>query len=242
MKNLIVYATDIHGEDEVYNRLLKKAKKLKAKAVIIGGDLNSYLTLMAANGIELQRFFLERYLLPLLEKFVKSNKIDVFIMMGNDDYSINMDLLEKAEKRGVLKVMNEKAHPIGEKTIVGYSYINPSDKLVFPINDWVMDEKKIKHGLDKTAKNVGGDNMILAAHPPPKNTKLDIHYDGSHVGSEGVRKFIEEKQPYLSLHGHIHESPSLSGEIKDKIGKTLCINPGNAKITVIDIDTLSVKV
>lgn len=42
------------------------------------------------------------------------------------------------------------------------------------------------------------------------------------VGSTAVRRIIEDYQPLLSIHGHIHES---GGE--RKIGKTLCINPGS---------------
>jgi Icc-related predicted phosphoesterase len=42
------------------------------------------------------------------------------------------------------------------------------------------------------------------------------------VGSTAVRRIIEEYQPLVSIHGHIHES---GGE--RKIGKTLCLNPGS---------------
>jgi Icc-related predicted phosphoesterase len=42
------------------------------------------------------------------------------------------------------------------------------------------------------------------------------------VGSTAVRRLIENYQPLLAVHGHIHES---GGE--RKIGKTLCINPGS---------------
>jgi Icc-related predicted phosphoesterase len=42
------------------------------------------------------------------------------------------------------------------------------------------------------------------------------------VGSRAVRRLIEEFQPLLSVHGHIHES---GGE--RRIGETLCINPGS---------------
>ncbi len=240
-ENLIVYVTDIHGDDGAFEKALKKAKRAKAKALIIGGDLNSYMTLMAVNGIELQRMFLELYLLPLIERFKKETKIEVFIMMGNDDYSINMDLLEKSEKRGILKVMHNKTHKLGAYTIVGFSNINPSEYLVFPINDWVMAEGKIKSSLETLTRGIGGKNMILVAHPPPVDTTLDILYDGTNVGSIGLREFIEKKQPLLGLHGHIHESPTLSGNIKDTIGRTLSVNPGNAKPIVIDLDGLKIK-
>jgi Icc-related predicted phosphoesterase len=41
-------------------------------------------------------------------------------------------------------------------------------------------------------------------------------------GSTAVRAVIEEYQPALSLHGHIHE-----GRGSTRIGRTLCINPGS---------------
>ena len=42
------------------------------------------------------------------------------------------------------------------------------------------------------------------------------------VGSTAVRRIIEDYQPVLTIHGHIHES---GGE--RKIGDTLAINPGS---------------
>jgi len=42
------------------------------------------------------------------------------------------------------------------------------------------------------------------------------------VGSQAVRQIIEEYQPLLSLHGHIHESRGIT-----TIGRTTCINPGS---------------
>ena len=39
-------------------------------------------------------------------------------------------------------------------------------------------------------------------------------------------RFIEKTQPLLTLHGHIHEAPELSGRYLDRIGATLCVNPG----------------
>jgi Icc-related predicted phosphoesterase len=42
------------------------------------------------------------------------------------------------------------------------------------------------------------------------------------VGSTAVRKVIEQAQPLLALHGHVHESRATK-----MIGRTLCINPGS---------------
>jgi Icc-related predicted phosphoesterase len=78
---------------------------------------------------------------------------------------------------------------------------------------------------------------MFLIHCPPYDTKLDtaplldenlrpIVSAGDllrgPVGSSGVRKAVEEYQPLLSVHGHIHES---AGE--RKVGDTLCINPGS---------------
>lgn len=42
------------------------------------------------------------------------------------------------------------------------------------------------------------------------------------VGSTALRSVIEQHQPLLGLHGHIHE-----GRGSTRIGRTLCINPGS---------------
>ena len=42
------------------------------------------------------------------------------------------------------------------------------------------------------------------------------------VGSSAVRAVIEEYQPLLGLHGHVHESSAA-----EHLGRTLCINPGS---------------
>ncbi len=232
----ILYVTDVHGDEAVYEALLDKAIKHKVKAVIIGGDATPLMAIYAVNSIQIQRNFLQMYFIPLLENFRKISKIEVFIMMGNDDFKLNMDVLEKAEKKGILKVMHEKVNKIGGWNIVGYSCINPSDFLIFPIQDWVKKEEDILKDLEKITKTLDPKKTILSVHPPPKNTNLDVLYDGNHVGSRSLREFIENKQPYLVLSGHIHESPTMSGKIKDTIGKTLCIQPGNAKVTLIDLD------
>ena len=44
-----------------------------------------------------------------------------------------------------------------------------------------------------------------------------------HVGSTAVRAAIDEHQPMLSLHGHIHEGKGIT-----RIGRTLAINTGSA--------------
>jgi Icc-related predicted phosphoesterase len=42
------------------------------------------------------------------------------------------------------------------------------------------------------------------------------------VGSTGVRRAIQELQPLVSIHGHVHEAPG-----QGKIGRTTCFNAGS---------------
>ena len=49
--------------------------------------------------------------------------------------------------------------------------------------------------------------------------------DVAHVGSTAVREVIEDVQPILSLHGHIHESRAAV-----RIGRTLAVNPGSSYV------------
>lgn len=83
-------------------------------------------------------------------------------------------------------------------------------------------EETIAQWLDEThAQAEGFDQLIAVIHEPPHGSKVDQLGNGQHVGSPGVRKFIERAQPALVLTGHIHESKAV-----DMIGKTPVINPG----------------
>ncbi len=74
------------------------------------------------------------------------------------------------------------------------------------------------------------DRAIVLFHTPPYDTPLDrAALDGRmfehapldvHVGSIAVRRFIEEREPLVTLHGHVHESARLTGEWHCRIGRT----------------------
>lgn len=88
----------------------------------------------------------------------------------------------------------------------------------------------IKEDLENLAGNDDLTNGIFLFHAPPHDTKLDrLAADGKmidgvplelHVGSIAVRRFIEARQPLVSMHGHIHESPRIMRAWRDRIGRT----------------------
>ena len=79
---------------------------------------------------------------------------------------------------------------------------------------------------------------IWNLHMPPRGTGIDeapeldpdlrVQYTGSGeprmrpVGSETIRDLIEQRQPSLALHGHIHE-----GRGRYRLGRTVGANPGS---------------
>lgn len=99
-------------------------------------------------------------------------------------------------------------------------------------------EEEMAKRIDEMLEPLGDDaRCILNFHCPPYGSTLDDapELDATlkpvirggrpsivPVGSHAVRDAIKKYQPALGLHGHIHESRGVQ-----KIGKTLCINPGS---------------
>jgi Icc-related predicted phosphoesterase len=78
---------------------------------------------------------------------------------------------------------------------------------------------------------------VFMIHVPPYDSGLDVAPELDKdlrpkatmgdvlripVGSTGVKRAIQELQPMVSVHGHVHESAGQS-----KIGRTVCFNAGS---------------
>lgn len=92
--------------------------------------------------------------------------------------------------------------------------------------EYLKTKETIKDDLLVLPKPADFKKTIYVMHSPPFETKLDLIEGGKSCGSRSIKKFIENFQPLLTLHGHIHESPKLTGSYKDRIGNTISINPG----------------
>lgn len=262
----LLYTADLHGNEEFYKRLLKKAEQGNTNAVVIGGDLCGREGTTIKEKIQNQKSFLEKFMIPLFKEFKNKNKnIGIYAIMGNDDFRANISILENAEKNKILHSIHKKSIKLNKDiNIAGYSFVNPTP---FRLKDWekpdfgndkapaqsfleeIRSIKKedgtINEDLNELKKLSNPQKTIYVVHAPPFNTKLDIITTATHVGSKSVRKFIEKEQPLLTLHGHIHESPKMSGSWKDKINNTFCINVGSSypedklNCVVIDVDDLN---
>ncbi len=285
-----IYTSDIHGNEIQYRKLVNYAIKIMADFVIIGGDIApKYFAINQF--ISGQRKFLKNKLPNLLSPL--KNKIPnckIFLMMGNDDCKVNMDVLKN--NHDLYHIIHNKRLKLTDKfDIVGYSYVPITP---FGIKDWEKYDfsavpknlkrnysirkesnyrlegiKSLKKGWsdfyfnteiekkDSIQKDLEGKlflenqhKTIYIVHSPPNKTNLDLVSPlavsgGMHVGSMALRNFIEEYQPYLTLHGHIHETVKMSGDFKHKIGKTLCLSSGNHNvgdnlaILVFEIDKIN---
>jgi Icc-related predicted phosphoesterase len=92
----------------------------------------------------------------------------------------------------------------------------------------------IRQELQELAGEDDLHRAVFLFHVPPYDSNLDLaDLDGQmvdsapldvHVGSIAVRRFIEQRHPYLTLHGHVHESARLSGHWRQRIGGTWCLS------------------
>ncbi len=261
----ILYTSDLHGNETQYRALVNFATKNSVRAIIIGGDIapkhfpeHSY--------IQQQREFLKVTLPQLLAPLLPH--CQVYLMMGNDDCSANVNIIEQNPK--LYYIQGRRLQLSGEIDLVGYSYVPITP---FGIKDWekydlstVPPQLAMRYNIKKEEYQLEGvkskatgwepfvfdprtesvdsiqrdlkqqvftenpSRTIYVIHTPPEDTHLDQVRGGKHVGSMAVRLFIEQRQPYLTLHGHIHETVEVSGDFKERIGNTFCFSSGNHNV------------
>lgn len=94
------------------------------------------------------------------------------------------------------------------------------------------------------------EHAILVIHAPPAGTGQGLFMRGGQdIGSRAVREWIERRQPLLTLHGHVHESPAVSGVHTVRLGRTICHQPGQmplssptATVSLVSIEGKHVRV
>jgi len=96
--------------------------------------------------------------------------------------------------------------------------------------DFDPEYENIKEDLDELTNSKDLTNAIFLFHAPPYKTSLDrAALDGMmidyvpldvHIGSIAIQRFIEARQPLLTLHGHVHEAYSITDTWRTMIGGT----------------------
>lgn len=98
------------------------------------------------------------------------------------------------------------------------------------VNDDDIQFGTIAGDIAELAGNDNQDQAVWLFHTPPYRSSLDrAALDGRfvdhvpldvHVGSIAVQRFIQDQQPLLTLHGHVHEAPRLTGFWRERLGRT----------------------
>jgi Predicted phosphoesterases, related to the Icc protein len=134
----------------------------------------------------------------------------VYFVPGNTD----PPELARYEAEGV-KSVHGRTLPLGPYVVGGAGGSLPT-----PFNDlFRVSEEELWRLLSSLAPAP----HILVVHSPPRGY-LDKVGGVTPVGSTAVRRYIEERQPILSVHGHIHEDRGI-----DMLGGTVVVNPGPLK-------------
>jgi len=266
----LFFTSDMHGHKERYEKLFNEIIKQQPEIVLLGGDLlphfriadydefiNDYLkkSILSCKNENYNPVFLiilgnddprsaEQF-------FIEGEKQDYWVYLNMKHYSFKgyrfygysyvpptPFLLKDWEKYDVSRYVDPGC-------------IHPTEgiRTVDPEHD--TEYTNIADDLMLFAAEEHHDKSIFLFHSPPYQTNLDrAALDGKkidhvpldvHVGSIAIRRFIEEKQPFITLHGHIHESTHLTGFWHDKIKNTWMFNgsthfPG---LSLIVIDTES---
>ncbi len=168
--------------------------------------------------------------LDMAETQLRGKGQRIIITAGNDDPLFIDNLLGQSSV--VVMAEQQVLQLNGNHEMVNEGYTNPT-----PWNTHrELDEDSLYEVLKEQIEQVHDvSSAIFNIHAPPYNSKLDdapllddnlVPVDGGRtyvpVGSTSVRRVIEEYQPLLGLHGHIHEA---KGSLH--IGRTLCVNPGS---------------
>jgi Icc-related predicted phosphoesterase len=264
----ILFTTDLHGSKWKYDRLLEAARSSHVDIVINGGDmlpkhgnpfdqgkfiaevLNAhfrcfndegihYLCFLGNDDLKIFDDLLESICHPY--RFIKTfaqRKVDIagyeFIGMN---WVVDYPFRLKDRCR-----MDTADYVFQEQYGTGLLSCAHGWQEVSNWLDYARTLPTIETELERLIHPKNPMTSIYVIHMPPSGLGLDKCGHGLEVGSKAIYGFLKRTQPRLSLHGHIHESPEMSGKWFGQIGETLCIQPGQLEpftYVVLDLELMS---
>ncbi len=264
----LLFVTDLHGSKWKYERLFEVAKDIQANIVINGGDMLPKDIDPFKQG-EFIANYLEGHFARFNSAgiyylcYPGNDDLRIFDKQFEDTcnkYSFVIYLAQRKFEVGGYEF-------IGMNWVVDYPFrlkercrmdtddykfqeqfgtglLSTSDGWQ-EIEDWFACAKMlptIEEELDLLVRPVDMAKSIYVLHMPPYRLGLDKCYYGAEVGSKAVYNFLKKYQPMLSLHGHIHEYPEVTGLWYAKLGRTICIQPGQLdEFTYVTIDLSTMK-
>jgi len=264
----IIYVSDLHGCKWKYEELINIAQKYGAKVVINGGDmlpksgnlfsqadfitdyLDTHFAKFNESGIYYLCFLGNDDLKIFDDLFERvCNKYPFVISLAQHKYNLDgyefigfnwaVDYPFRLKDRCRMDTKEYIFH-----RQFGSGLLSTQNGLE-EISDWISYANTLPTIQDELSQLIRPEDMeqsIYVMHMPPSGLGLDECYSSHKVGSKAIYNFLESNQPKLSLHGHIHESPQVSGKWFSKLNQTLCIQPGQLKpFTYVSIDLQTMK-
>ena len=168
----------------------------------------------------------------LAEERLGGSGISAYAMLGNDDEPELAEILRAAP---MIEYAEDGIFLLPEGVeLLSFGYSTPTP--------WhtprELEEEEIAARIaERVASLIDPSRAIFNLHCPPRDTQLDqapkldeqmrpVSGPGGaemvSVGSAAVREVIEQMQPRVGLHGHVHESPAAQ-----TVASTICVNPGS---------------
>lgn len=251
----VCFTSDLHGRAGLYEQLLELAERERPELLILGGDLFVDGELDDPRGTQVAFIegTFRRFLDQLLSR---SPGLAIACILGNHDWACARDALETEQRAGRIRLLDLRAPlQLDGFRLLGYSCTPPTPYWVkdFERLDlrgdappetggavWDAQLGRARQALpneyfaaassmdeDLATAPFVEDPWIFVCHAPPYDSQLDrLPHISEPIGSRAVRRFIEERGPLLALHGHIHESPQVTGRHAQRVGRSLCVNPG----------------
>lgn len=240
-----IFTSDLHGNTSLYQELKMLIDNSGGiDYLFLGGDLFAHTGVLQD-----QINFIDSY----LKDFLKEISIKTFFIPGNIDWPGAIHLINKLPNEYDIREIHPNGISLENNMILaGYPFVAPGPlhRKDFELRDMKTDKptpipdsyvtNKIgtrkyiktdyfdkKQSIEEDLQYIHPQCKILITHTPPLCEYLDLCYANKHIGSSAIRNKILELQPNLSLHGHVHESPDLTGKWYEKIGNTICINVGS---------------
>ena len=167
----------------------------------------------------------------MADERLEGSGVECFVCPGNDDQFEVDEIISEARH---VRLAEGEVVEFGEFQMVSTGWSNRTPWDTYREED----EEALGERLRKMTSQVTAppERTIYNFHCPPYGSGLDDAPELTEdmrpkdagrstvpVGSKAVRGAIEEGQPALTLHGHIHEARG-----NTRIGSTLCINPGSS--------------
>ena len=256
----ILYVTDLHGDKSKYRKSLDIAVEKNIGVIVNGGDMlpklgERHLEQPIFINEFLRDYFseLERYGITYLAMLGNDDLLSVDGLFDTvcGEYENVHNIAGKKVRIGGYEFIGMNHildHPFGCKDrVVTETHYIPQRQLS-PVagisNEYGYD--RIYNWLEYSRTELpymcdilndlpepeNPQQTVYVMHMPPAGLRLgQLLYQDLDIGSVDIYEFLKERQPLLSLHGHIHESPDTQkGRWINQIRSTACIQTGQTEL------------